>query len=68
MKLALENRIPPVAVTLVVAVIMWLMSLLAPAMPLPEKLRLALTVVFAAAAAVVPSMVLLSTLITQILI
>ena len=50
MKRSLEHRIPPVAVTLVSAALMWLIAILAPAYPLPEKLRLISMFLFVAAA------------------
>jgi protein-S-isoprenylcysteine O-methyltransferase Ste14 len=52
-KLVLKARIPPVAVTLVVAVLMWAMPVLTPAFPLPDRLRWACIFLLAIAAAVV---------------
>jgi protein-S-isoprenylcysteine O-methyltransferase Ste14 len=43
-KLSLRHRIPPVAVTLVVAALMWLISVLTPALALPEKFRIPCTI------------------------
>jgi protein-S-isoprenylcysteine O-methyltransferase Ste14 len=51
-KLSLRHRIPPVAVTLVVAALMWLMPVLTPAFPLPEHLRMICAALLALAAAV----------------
>jgi protein-S-isoprenylcysteine O-methyltransferase Ste14 len=51
-KLALKIRIPPVAVTLAVAVMMWAMPGLTPAFPLPGMLRWACIFLLAMAAAV----------------
>ena len=50
MKLSLRHRIPPVAVTLVVAALMWLISALTPALALPEKSRMLCMLLLAMAA------------------
>lgn len=52
MKLTLRHRIPPVAVTLAVAALMWLISVLTPAFPLPENLRMICAILLAMAAMV----------------
>ena len=53
MKFPLEHKVPPVAITLIVAALMWLASTLTPASFLPGKARMICTTLFTMAALVI---------------